>query len=156
MSIRVVVVGSGVAGAATAFALAGGGAEVVVVDSVLNGQATAAGAGIVQPWSTSADGPSYDLYAAGAAYYPTLIERLADAGVPDIGYRTETRVGLRPLATHPYLGPLTGSLYVNAGFGAAGLTMAPVAGQALVQLILTGTSTPDLTSFGYPGAPAAR
>lgn len=70
---RVVVVGSGVAGAGTAFALAAAGAEVVVVDSVLRGQATAAGAGIIQPWSSSADGPTYDLYAAGAAYYPTLL-----------------------------------------------------------------------------------
>ena len=86
-SPRVAVVGSGVAGASTAFALAAGGADVVVVDSVLRGQATAAGAGIIQPWSSSADGPTYDLYAAGAAYYPTLLERLAAVGVTDIGYR---------------------------------------------------------------------
>ena len=84
---RVAVVGSGVAGAGTAFALAAGGAEVVVVDSVLPGQATAAGAGIIQPWSSTATGPAYELYAAGAAYYPTLIERLAEVGVADIGYR---------------------------------------------------------------------
>jgi D-amino-acid dehydrogenase len=84
---RVAVIGSGVAGASTALALAAGGAEVVVVDSVLPGQATAAGAGIIQPWSSSADGPSYDLYAAGAAYYPKLLERLAAVGVSDIGYR---------------------------------------------------------------------
>lgn len=86
-SPRVVVIGSGVAGASTAFALAAGGAEVVVVDSVRPGQATAAGAGIIQPWSSGAEGPVYDLYAAGAAYYPTLLERLAAVGVPDIGYR---------------------------------------------------------------------
>ncbi|HEY7103085.1 MAG TPA: FAD-dependent oxidoreductase [Mycobacteriales bacterium] len=84
---RVAVVGSGVAGASTAFALAAGGAEVVVVDRVLPGQATAAGAGIIQPWSSGADGSTYELYAAGAAYYPTLIERLAAVGVSDIGYR---------------------------------------------------------------------
>jgi D-amino-acid dehydrogenase len=84
---RVAVIGSGVAGASTAFALAAGGAEVVVVDSVLCGQATAAGAGIIQPWSSSVDGPTYDLYAAGAAYYPKLLERLAAVGVSDIGYR---------------------------------------------------------------------
>lgn len=84
---RVAVIGSGVAGASTAFALATGGAEVVVVDSVLPGQATAAGAGIIQPWSSSADGPTYDLYAAGAAYYPTLLERLAEVGISEIGYR---------------------------------------------------------------------
>lgn len=83
----IVVVGAGVAGAATAFALARRGADVGIVDAGLPGQATAAGAGIVQPWSTSADGEFYELYAAGAAYYPQLVERLADAGVDDIGYR---------------------------------------------------------------------
>jgi D-amino-acid dehydrogenase len=86
-AVRVAVIGSGVAGASTAFALAAGGADVVVVDSVLRGQATAAGAGIVQPWSSTAEGPAYDLYAAGAAYYPTLVERLAAVGVSDVGYR---------------------------------------------------------------------
>jgi glycine/D-amino acid oxidase-like deaminating enzyme len=84
---RVAVIGSGVAGASTAFALAAGGAEVVVVDGVLPGQATAAGAGIIQPWSSSADGPTYALYAAGAAYYPKLVERLAAVGVSNVGYR---------------------------------------------------------------------
>jgi D-amino-acid dehydrogenase len=88
--VEVVVVGSGVAGASTAFALARSGAHVTIVDAGHLGQATAAGAGILQPWSTSTDGPVYDLYAAGAAYYPTLLGQLADAGVPDIGYR---RVG---------------------------------------------------------------
>jgi len=82
----VLVLGSGVAGASTAFALARGGAEVVVVDSAKPGQATAAGAGIIEPWSTSSEGPDYDLYAAGAAYYPTLLHRLGEAGVTDIGY----------------------------------------------------------------------
>lgn len=91
--MRVVVVGSGVAGASVAFALAYRGADVVVVDRVRDGQATAAGAGIVQPWSSGAEGAAYDLYAAGAAFYPTLVERLDGT---DIGYRA------------------TGSLVVNA------------------------------------------
>jgi D-amino-acid dehydrogenase len=82
----VVIVGSGVAGAATAFALARARATVTVIDSGQPGQATAAGAGILEPWSTSAEGPVYDLYAAGAAYYPTLLSALAEAGVTDIGY----------------------------------------------------------------------
>lgn len=85
--IRVTVVGTGVAGASTAFALAAAGARVTLVESGLPGQATAAGAGIVQPWSSSVDGPVYDLYAAGAAHYPRLVEQLTDAGVTDIGYR---------------------------------------------------------------------
>jgi D-amino-acid dehydrogenase len=84
---RVVVIGSGVAGASTAFALAAKGAEVVVVDRVLPGQATAAGAGIIQPWSTSSDGPAYELSAAGASFYPIMLERLREAGISDVGYR---------------------------------------------------------------------
>ncbi len=84
---RIVVIGGGVAGAATAFALARRGAAVTVVDADLEGRATDAGAGIVQPWSSSAEGDFYELYSAGADYYPELIARLAEAGVDDIGYR---------------------------------------------------------------------
>ncbi|MGN6427716.1 MAG: NAD(P)/FAD-dependent oxidoreductase [Leifsonia sp.] len=84
---RVVVVGSGVAGAATAFALARRGAAVTIVDAGLPGRATDAGAGIIQPWSTRSDGDFYELYAASADYYPELIERLREAGVDDIGFR---------------------------------------------------------------------
>ncbi len=84
---RVVVVGDGVAGAATAFALARRGAAVTIVDAGLVGRATDAGAGIVQPWSTSSGGAFYELYSAAADYYPELIERLAEAGVHEIGYR---------------------------------------------------------------------
>lgn len=85
--VRVVVVGDGVAGVATAFALARRGAEVTIVDAGLVGRATDAGAGIVQPWSTSSGGEFYELYSAAADYYPELIDRLAAAGVHDIGYR---------------------------------------------------------------------
>src|SRR4051794_8352160 len=83
---RVVVVGGGVAGATTAYWLARSGAEVTVVDNDEPGGATAAGAGIVQPWSSTADGPFYELYAAGAAFYPTQVAALAEDGEADIGY----------------------------------------------------------------------
>jgi glycine/D-amino acid oxidase-like deaminating enzyme len=83
---RVVVVGSGVAGAATAFALARGGAAVTVLEAQEAGTATAAGAGIVQPWASSAEGPFYELYAAGAAFCPRAVELLRDSGVGDVGY----------------------------------------------------------------------
>jgi D-amino-acid dehydrogenase len=83
---RIVVVGSGVAGAATAYALARAGAAVTVVDGDQPGQATAAGAGIIQPWSSSVEGPFYALYAAGAAHYPALLAGLAERGVTDVGY----------------------------------------------------------------------
>lgn len=84
----VVVVGGGVAGAATAYWLARAGASVTVVDPDEAGGATAAGAGIVQPWSSAAEGPFYGLYAAGAAFYPTQVAALADDGEVDIGYAT--------------------------------------------------------------------
>ncbi len=82
-----IIVGTGVAGAATAFSLARRGVAVSLVDGDFPGQATAAGAGIIQPWSSAASGPFYDLYAASADHYPELISQLAAAGVHDIGYR---------------------------------------------------------------------
>jgi D-amino-acid dehydrogenase len=81
-----VVVGGGVAGAAAAWSLARGGAAVTVVDSGGPGAATAAGAGIVQPWSSTTGGAFYDLYAAGAAAYPRLVAELADDGAADVGW----------------------------------------------------------------------
>jgi D-amino-acid dehydrogenase len=63
----------------------------------------------------------------------------------------ETRVGLRPLPADgvPRLGPLPGvpGVYVNAGFGAGGLTMAPAAGEALACVVLGEPSPLDLTPF---------
>lgn len=78
--MRVIIVGSGVAGASVAWHLARAGADVVVIDAGLDGAATAAGAGIVSPWTSRAhDG--YALAEAAGAYYP----QLADA-VPDTSY----------------------------------------------------------------------
>lgn len=87
MAARIVVVGGGVAGAATAFALAIGGADVTVAEARERGQATAAGAGIIAPWPSHSGGDFYRLYQAGAEFYPTLLAGLADAGIDDIGYR---------------------------------------------------------------------
>ncbi len=96
--MRVVVVGSGIVGASAADHLAGPAAgtdhaadEVVVVDRAHPGKATLAGAGIVCPWASAMDdGPYYDLYAAGAAYYEELLVRIAGRVELDVGYR---RVG---------------------------------------------------------------
>ena len=75
-----------------------------------------------------------------------LAPGLADATV------LETRVGLRPLArsTTPSVGAVPGlaGVYVATGYGAAGLTMAPVLGDALAELILTGA-----TPFALPPLP---
>lgn len=82
-----IIVGAGVAGASTAFALARRGVRVTLIESELTGQATAAGAGIIEPWSTSRGADFYGLYSLGAQYYPTLLERLAPTNAAEIGYR---------------------------------------------------------------------
>jgi len=86
-SSTAIVVGTGVAGASTGFALARRGVEVTFVESGFEAPATAAGAGIIQPWSSAVDGEYYSYYAAGADFYEELIARLAEVGVDDIGYR---------------------------------------------------------------------
>lgn len=98
MTERIAIVGAGVAGASLAYALARRGARVTVVDAPWSGPATLAGAGIIQPWTTRAAGPYYELYAAGARFYPELVARLADDGIADIGYR---RVGGLVLGRSP-------------------------------------------------------
>ena len=98
--MRIVVVGAGIVGASTAFHLAGAGHDVVVVDRAHAGKATLAGAGIVCPWSSAMDdGPLYDLYAAGAGYYPELLARLTegDTEAPSLGHR---RVGALVVSEH--------------------------------------------------------
>jgi len=94
--MRIAIIGAGVLGASTAFHLALAGAEVVVADQAHAGQATAAGAGIVSPWSSARIDPDWCRIAdAGARYYPTLIQRLAEAGEAETGYR---RVGALSVA----------------------------------------------------------
>ena len=89
--MRLIVVGAGIVGAACAYAASGLGAEVVLVDAGLPGQATAAGAGIICPWTAGADeGAWYGFACAAARHYPGLVAELADGGENDVSYR---RVG---------------------------------------------------------------
>lgn len=89
--MRVVVVGAGVFGASAAYHLARAGAEVVIVDPMIDGRATAAGAGIICPWASRVTDPDwYRLSAGGARYYPDLVAHLAEDGQTDLSYR---RVG---------------------------------------------------------------
>src|SRR5579863_1031450 len=86
--MRLIVVGSGIVGAACAYTAAGLGAQVTLVDAARPGQATAAGAGIICPWTASVDDPSwYDFGCTAARQYPALIAELADLGEPDVSYR---------------------------------------------------------------------
>ena len=71
--MKLIVVGGGVVGAACAYSASGLGAQVVLVDAQLPGQATAAGAGIVCPWADYLDDPAWHAYACVAARrYPDL------------------------------------------------------------------------------------
>ncbi|MFE0028038.1 NAD(P)/FAD-dependent oxidoreductase, partial [Amycolatopsis sp. NPDC059021] len=76
--MRVIVIGSGIAGAATAYHLVRRGAEAVVVDAGLAGAATGAGAGIVSPWTSHWEDALFPLASAAAAYYPELAGQLAE------------------------------------------------------------------------------
>ena len=87
---RIVVVGGGIVGASAAYHLAREGASVLIAEGGEAGTATAAGAGIICPWTVPADGPSYRLAAEGAAYYPELVALLAEDGQDHTGY---ARVG---------------------------------------------------------------
>ncbi|WP_199430264.1 NAD(P)/FAD-dependent oxidoreductase [Qaidamihabitans albus] len=81
--MRIIVIGTGIAGAAAAYQLARLGADVVVADAGLTGAATDAGAGIVSPWaSRKLDDPAMELAARAAAFYRTLGEQLAADGRP--------------------------------------------------------------------------
>lgn len=85
--MKVIVVGAGIVGASSAYHLARQGVEVVIVDKSHQGQATAAGAGIVCPWlSSPKDENWYRLAKESARYYPTLISRLEKDGESDVGY----------------------------------------------------------------------
>jgi D-amino-acid dehydrogenase len=86
--LRLIVVGSGIAGASCAYAASSLGAEVVLVEAGKPGRATAAGAGIICPWSAQVTDPAwYALASTAAREYPALTARLADLGETDVGYR---------------------------------------------------------------------
>jgi len=92
---RIVVVGAGIVGASVAYHLARRGVAVVVIEGMAAGSATAAGAGIICPWTGPGDDPAYRLAADGARYYPELIAMLAEDGETGTRYQ---RVGALCLA----------------------------------------------------------
>ena len=93
-TMRIAVIGAGILGASTAYHAARAGAEVVIVDHAHAGRATAAGAGIVCPWTSETEDPDfYRILAASGAYYAELLPALAGQ---EFGY---SRVGAVCVAT---------------------------------------------------------
>ncbi len=78
---RVVVIGGGIVGASAAFHLARSGIEAILVDRRDAGHATAAGAGIISPGTSTRPLPAFFPFAKDAVdHYPELIARLAEIG----------------------------------------------------------------------------
>jgi D-amino-acid dehydrogenase len=86
--MRLVVVGSGIVGSACAYLASSLGAQVTLIDAARPGQATAAGAGIICPWTSGVDDPAgYAFACAAAQAYPGLVAELAGLGEEDVSYR---------------------------------------------------------------------
>ncbi|MFS8213807.1 NAD(P)/FAD-dependent oxidoreductase [Paenibacillus polymyxa] len=120
---KVIVIGSGILGASTAYHLAKMGANVIIVDRKDKGQATDAAAGIICPWLSQRRNQAwYQLAKAGARFYPGVIEELKSEGETETGYaqvgalsihddlekikKMETRAHLRQ-ADAPEIGEIT-------------------------------------------------
>ncbi len=147
--MRLVVAGSGIVGSACAYVAAGLGAQVTLIDAARPGQATAAGAGIICPWTAGLDDPAgYAFGCAAARAYPALVAELAGLGEADISYRQvgalvvaddddqleQARAGLEArYAGHPEMG----HIQVLTGAGARDL-FPPL--------------RPDLAAVHIPGA----
>src|SRR5699024_5821601 len=85
---KIIVIGTSILSATTAYQLVKAGTEVVVVDRNDKGQATDAAAGIICPWLSQRRNKAwYHLAKGGARIYPELIEALAEDGETDTGYR---------------------------------------------------------------------
>lgn len=84
---KVIVIGSGILGASTAYQLAKMGAEVLIIDRKDKGQATDAAAGIICPWLSQRRNQAwYQLAKAGARFYPELVQELTREGETETGY----------------------------------------------------------------------
>ncbi|MDQ0186447.1 D-amino-acid dehydrogenase [Cytobacillus kochii] len=88
LTIKVIIIGSGIVGASAAYHLSRNGIDVTVIDANHEGRASAAGAGIVCPWITHHKHPDwYTLARRGALYYGELTKELENDGEWDIGYK---------------------------------------------------------------------
>jgi D-amino-acid dehydrogenase len=83
----VVVVGGGLVGASLAYELVSAGVDTVLVDRHDPGRATDAGAGILSPETNRDPDPGFAAFGITAArHYESLVARLADDGVPEVGF----------------------------------------------------------------------
>ena len=88
-SSEVVVIGGGVVGASAAYHLARAHLPTLLIDARDDGQATAAGAGIIAPGTSLRPLPAFYPFAAQSVrYYPELLASLADDGETHTGYET--------------------------------------------------------------------
>ncbi|HIS29715.1 MAG TPA: FAD-binding oxidoreductase [Candidatus Avamphibacillus intestinigallinarum] len=87
MTQHMIIVGSGILGASTAFYLTQMGHQVTIIDRKDKGQATEAAAGIICPWvSKRRNKKWYTLAKNGAKLYPELVQQLQFYGESDVGY----------------------------------------------------------------------
>lgn len=92
---NIIIIGSGILGASTAYQLAKAGAQVTVVDRHDAGRATDAAAGIICPWVSQRRNKAwYALAKGGAAYYSSLIKQLEEDGETETGYRQVGAISL--------------------------------------------------------------
>jgi D-amino-acid dehydrogenase len=88
-SVDVAIVGGGLLGWSAAYRLAKAGQRVLVADSLEEGTATNAGAGIIAPGTSVRISPAGLLIGASAVqYYPQLLAELASDGEVNTGYAT--------------------------------------------------------------------
>ena len=89
LTAELLIIGGGIVGASVAYHAARAGLQVLVVDREDTGRATSAGAGIVSQSLVAHDVPQWtQLDAHAVAYYPQVVEMLADDGESDCGYAT--------------------------------------------------------------------
>jgi D-amino-acid dehydrogenase len=105
--------------------------------------------GRVVAGATREDGLGFDYRVTARGQAEVLDAALAIA--PGLGTATvlETRVGFRPAAPAPVLGPVPGieGLVVGNGLGAGGLTIGPFAGRLLADLVLGRDTQLDPSAF---------
>lgn len=85
--MKVIIIGSGIVGATTAYYLSKNNVHVTLIDKDEPGRATDAAAGIICPWLAQRRNQAwYTLARKGARFYPELIANLLADGEANTGY----------------------------------------------------------------------